>query len=106
MAFEGLVPPYDATLTKNLRDAGAIILAKTTLTELANWVAGAPTPMPGNYNGLSGYGLNPYDPRRDPRPQTGDGRPVLGHRRVELGRGHHARTSGRPTSAPRRPDRF
>jgi amidase len=77
VAFEGLVPPYDATLTKNLRDAGAIILAKTTLTELANWVAGAPTPMPGNYNGLTGYGLNPYDPRRDPREQTGDGRPVL-----------------------------
>ena len=77
VAFEGLMPPYDATLTKNLRDAGAIIIAKTTLTELANWVAGAPTPMPGNYNGLSGYALNPYDPRRDPRQQTGDGRPVL-----------------------------
>jgi amidase len=77
VAFERLVPPYDATLTKNLRDAGAIILAKTTLTELANWVAGAPTPMPGNYNGLSGYGLNPYDPRRDPRSATGDGRPVM-----------------------------
>ncbi len=77
VAFEGLIPPYEATLTKNLRAAGAIILAKTTLTELANWVAGAPTPMPGNYSGLSGYALNPYDPRRDPRPQTGDGRPVM-----------------------------
>ena len=33
--------------------------------------------MPGNYNGLGGYALNPYDPRRDPREQTGDGRPVL-----------------------------
>jgi amidase len=77
VAFEGLIPPYDATLTKNLRDAGAIIIAKTTLTELANWVAGAPTPMPGNYNGLSGYALNPYDPRRDPREQTSDGRPAL-----------------------------
>ncbi len=78
VAFEGLIPPYEATLTKNLRAAGAIILAKTTLTELANWVAGAPTPMPGNYSGLSGYALNPYDPRRDPRPQTADGRPVMG----------------------------
>ena len=77
VAFEGLMPPYDATLTRNLRDAGAIIIAKTNLTELANWVAGAPTPMPGNYTGLGGYGLNPYDPRRDPREQTGDGRPVL-----------------------------
>ena len=77
VAFEGLMPPYDATVTRLLREAGAIILAKTTLTELANWVAGGPTPMPGNYNGLSGYALNPYDPRRDPRPATGDGRPVL-----------------------------
>jgi amidase len=77
VAFEGLMPPYDATLTTNLREAGAIIIAKTNLTELANWVAGAPTPMPGNYTGLSGYGLNPYDPRRDPREQTGDGRPVM-----------------------------
>jgi amidase len=77
VAFEGLMAPYDASLTKNLRDAGAIIIAKTTLTELANWVAGAPTPMPGNYNGLAGFALNPYDPRRDPREQTGDGRPVL-----------------------------
>src|SRR4030095_12660536 len=38
-AFAGYVPPYEATLTKNLRDAGAIIIAKTGLTELANWVA-------------------------------------------------------------------
>ncbi|HXG89519.1 MAG TPA: amidase family protein [Vicinamibacterales bacterium] len=77
VAFEGLLPPYDATITRNLRDAGAVIIAKTNMTELANWVAGGPTPMPGNYNGLGGYGLNPYDPRRDPREQTGDGRPVL-----------------------------
>src|SRR4029450_2372134 len=55
VAFEGLMPPYEATLTKNLRDAGAIIIAKTNMTELANWVAGAPTPMPGNYTGRAGY---------------------------------------------------
>ena len=77
LAFEGLVPPYEATVTKNLRDGGAIIIAKTQLTELANWVAGAPTPMPGNYNALNGYGYNPYDPRRDPREATADGRPAL-----------------------------
>src|SRR5712691_8039245 len=78
LAFDGLVPPYEATLTKNLRDAGAIIIAKTGMTELANWVAGAPTPMPGNYNAIGGYGYNPYDPRRDPRDATFDGRPALG----------------------------
>src|SRR5262245_46924736 len=29
LAFDGYIPPYEATLTKNLRDAGAIIIAKT-----------------------------------------------------------------------------
>ena len=77
LAFDGYLPPYDATLVKNLRDAGAIIIAKTTLSELANWVAGAPTPMPGNYNGVRGFAYNPYDPRRDPREGNNDGRPVL-----------------------------
>src|SRR2546428_812858 len=76
LAFDGFIPPYEATLTKNLREAGAIIIAKTSLTELANWVAGPPTPMPTNYNPISGYGMNPYDPRRDPR-ETADGRPIL-----------------------------
>ena len=74
LAFDGFVPPYEATLTKNLRDAGAIIIAKTTMTELANWVASG---MPGNYSALAGYGMNPYDPRRDPREATFDGRPAL-----------------------------
>jgi amidase len=74
LAFDGLVPPYEATLTANLRESGAIIIAKTGMTELANWVASG---MPTNYNALTGYGMNPYDPRRDPREATGDGRPVL-----------------------------
>ena len=69
LAFKGFVPPYEATLTKNLRDSGAIILAKTNMTELANWIA---TGMPGNYNALVGYGFNPYDARPDPRDGTND----------------------------------
>jgi amidase len=73
LAFIGLVPPYEATLAKNLTDAGAIIIAKTGLTELANWVS---SNMPGNYNAVGGYGMNPYDPRRDPR-ESADGRPVM-----------------------------
>src|SRR5580658_7867397 len=76
LAFVGYIPPYEATLTKNLRAAGAIIIAKTTLIELANWVAGAPTPMPA-YNAVAGFGFNPYDPRTDPRDATNDGRAVL-----------------------------
>jgi amidase len=75
LAFAELIPPYEATLVKNLREAGAIIIAKTTLIELANWVAGAPTPMSA-YNAVVGFGFNPYDPRRDPR-VSGDGRAVL-----------------------------
>ncbi len=78
LAFAGYVPPYEATLTANLRAAGAIIIAKAGLTEFANWMGGAPTPMPGNYNSLTGFAFNPYDPRRDPRDGFFDGRPVLG----------------------------
>jgi amidase len=75
LALAGLVPPYEAPLVTSLRRAGAIIIAKTVLTELANWVTQG---MPANYSALFGYGLNPYDPRPDPRPGTNDGRPVMG----------------------------
>jgi amidase len=75
LVFDGFVPPYQATLASNLRDRGAIIIAKTGLTELANWVS---SNMPGNYNALKGYGMNPYEPRRDPRAATFDGRPAMG----------------------------
>jgi len=81
LAFKNFVPPYEATLAGKLRSAGAIILGKTVLTELANWVSDA---MPGNYSAVGGYGYNPYDPRRDPRPGVdgrgfpfADGRPAL-----------------------------
>ena len=74
-AFEGYFPPYEATITTNLREAGAIIIAKTVMTELANFTAAG---MPGNYSAIGGYGLNPYDPRRDPRDGRNDGRPVMG----------------------------
>ncbi len=74
LAFEGFTPPYEATLTRNLEDAGAIILAKTVLTELANFMAAG---MPTNYSAVGGYGRNPYDPRRDPREGRNDGRPVM-----------------------------
>ena len=77
LAFEGLVPPYEATLTKNLRDAGAIIIAKTGMTELANWVAGRRRRCRATTTRSDGYGFNPYDPRRDPREATFDGRPAL-----------------------------
>jgi amidase len=79
---------YEATLVTNLKAAGAIIIAKTGMTELANFMAGAPTPMPTNYNAVGGFGFNPYDPRRDPR-ETSDGRrssrPAVPARRRHVG---------------------
>ncbi len=75
LVFEGFVPPYEATLTTNLREAGAIILAKTVMTELANFMGSG---MPGNYSAVGGFGMNPYDPRPDPREGRNDGRPVMG----------------------------
>jgi amidase len=74
LAFDGFVPPYEATVTRNLREGGAIIIAKTVMTELANYIA---VGMPTNYSSLATFGFNPYDPRRDPRAKLADGRPVL-----------------------------
>ena len=67
----GSFPPTDAFITRKLRQAGAIILGKLTLTEFANFIA---LNMPAGYSGLGQYGFNPYDPRPLP---GGDGRPVL-----------------------------
>src|SRR5499427_3178710 len=53
IAFDGYRPPYEATITRLLREAGAIIIAQTVMTELANRLGGAPTPMPANYSGLA-----------------------------------------------------
>jgi amidase len=63
IAFKGYYPPYDATLVTNLKNAGAIIIAKSTLTELANWMAGPPSQMESGYNAMVGQSYNPYDPR-------------------------------------------
>src|SRR5215471_15186855 len=71
VALAGSAPPDDAFIAQKLRDAGAIILGKATLTEFANFIA---IGMPAGYSSLGGYGFNPYDPRPLP---GGDGRPVL-----------------------------
>ncbi|MDG2241893.1 MAG: amidase family protein [Rhodospirillaceae bacterium] len=74
LALDGFVPPYDATLVRNLRDGGAVIIAKTVLTEMANWMV---LGMANNYSAVAGFAFNPYDTRRDPRPGLNDGRGVL-----------------------------
>lgn len=71
VALAGSIPPDDAFITRKLREAGAIILGKATLTEFANFIA---LGMPTGYSSLGGFGFNPYDPRVLP---GGDGRPVL-----------------------------
>src|SRR5216117_627163 len=81
LAWARLRPPYEATRVTRLRGAGAVIIGKTVMTELANWVSDA---MPGNYSAVGQCGYNPWDPRQDPRPGTdvrgfpfADGRPAL-----------------------------
>jgi len=70
LAFKHYMAPYDATLVANLKAAGAIIIAKSTMSELAGWYGGGI--RPGGYNGAAGQSYNPYDPRANE-----DGTPVL-----------------------------
>lgn len=74
IGLAGFVPEWDAPLAKNLKDNGAIIIAKTTLSEFAGYFG---VGAPGTYSSISGFSFNPYDPRRDPRPGQNDGRGVL-----------------------------
>jgi amidase len=71
VALAGSIPPDDAFIARKLREAGAIIIGKATLTEFANFLTGG---MPTGYSSLGNFGFNPYDPRPLP---DGDGRPVL-----------------------------
>jgi amidase len=70
LAFRHFQAPYDATLVVKLKQAGAIILAKSTMSELAGWFGDSF--RPGGYNGAVGQSYNPYDPRAND-----DGTPLL-----------------------------
>ena len=84
VALAGSIPPNDAFIARKLREAGAIIIGKGTLTEFANFLTNG---MPAGYSSqlrqqlggglLVGYGFNPFDPRPDPRAGLNDGRPAL-----------------------------
>lgn len=63
VALAGLLPPDDAFQVRKLREAGAIILAKSNLHELA---AGITT-----ISSLGGQTRNPYDPTRNPGGSSG-----------------------------------
>ncbi|WP_394175949.1 amidase family protein [Guptibacillus hwajinpoensis] len=49
----------DASLVKKLREAGAVILGKTNMTEWANFMSHS---MPNGYSSRGGQVLNPYGP--------------------------------------------
>lgn len=59
--LEGNMPPDDAHLVKQLRDGGAIILAKVNLGEFAN----------GYQSSMGGQSLNPHDLTRTPAGSSG-----------------------------------
>ena len=63
LALEHSVPDRDAELVVRLREAGAVVIGKTNLTEMANCMA---ENMPSGYSSLGGQVLNPYDVRYDP----------------------------------------
>jgi amidase len=58
VAFEGYVPPTDATVVGKLRRAGAVLLGKTLLPDFASLWFG--------FSSAGGEARNPYDPDRDP----------------------------------------
>jgi amidase len=54
----------DATVTRLLREAGAVVIGKANLTEFANILA---VGMPSGYSSLGGQVKNPYAPELDSR---------------------------------------
>lgn len=54
--------PYDASIVTRLRDAGAVIMGKTNMTELANFMSYT---MRNGYSSRGGQVINPYNPEGD-----------------------------------------
>ena len=63
--LEGSIPPDDAFIVKQLRDAGAIILAKANLSEFAS------SGKTNGFSSLGGQTLNPHDLERGPAGSSG-----------------------------------
>jgi Asp-tRNA(Asn)/Glu-tRNA(Gln) amidotransferase A subunit family amidase len=62
-ALEGFLSGHDAFVVKKLRDAGAIVVGKTNLHELAYGIT--------SISSMGGQTRNPYDPTRNPGGSSG-----------------------------------
>ena len=63
LALAEHVPPDDGYQVKKLRDAGAVLIGKANMHELARGIT--------NISSLGGQTLNPYDPERNPGGSSG-----------------------------------
>lgn len=57
-AFRDFIPSEDSEIVKQLKDAGALILAKVNLSELANFLD---ILAPSGYSGKTGQTMNPFN---------------------------------------------
>lgn len=63
LALEGSIPPNDATIARKLREAGAVILGKSNLSEWANFRSQRSS---SGWSGRGGQCANPYALHRNP----------------------------------------
>jgi amidase len=63
LALEGTIAPRDAFVVQKLREAGAVILGKTNMSEWANFRS---TKSSSGWSGRGGQGKNPYALDRNP----------------------------------------
>jgi amidase len=63
IALSDLIAPYEATIVTKLKEAGAIILGKTNLSEFAHFMSYG---MPSGYGSRRGQVVHPYNKKIDP----------------------------------------